>query len=78
VFASGAAGAATPVQTITGANTLLDEPYQVWLDSAGNIWVGNTSGIVAFPNNATGNVAPSVSITGAATLVNEPFGVFLR
>jgi hypothetical protein len=78
VFAAGSNGVSTPVQTITGSNTQLSTPYSVMLDNKGNIWVGNSTGVVAFPNNANGNVAPTFNITGAATLVNEPWGVALH
>ncbi|MBV8172778.1 MAG: hypothetical protein JO219_12700 [Candidatus Eremiobacteraeota bacterium] len=78
VFAAGSNGASTPVQTITGSNTLLSTPYSVVLDNQGNIWVGNSNGVLMFPGNANGNVAPTVNITGAATLVNEPYGVALH
>ncbi len=78
VFAAGANGLSTPVQTIQGVNTKLNVPYSLQLDSAGNIWVGNKDNVEMFPSNATGNVAPTVFIQGANTLVNEPWGVALH
>jgi hypothetical protein len=78
VFAAGANGLSTPVQTIQGLLTKLNIPYSVQLDNAGNIWVGNKDNVEMFPANANGNVAPTVFIQGANTLVNEPWGVALH
>ncbi|HEV2908323.1 MAG TPA: hypothetical protein VGX02_03540 [Candidatus Eremiobacteraceae bacterium] len=78
VFAAGANGLSTPVQTIQGVLTKLNIPYSVQLDNAGNIWVGNSDNVEMFPASANGNVAPTVFIQGANTLVNEPWGVALH
>jgi len=78
VFAPSASGASVPIATITGAGTLLSTPYSLVLDQFGDIWVGNSTGVTAWPPGTTGNVAPTVSITGAATLVNEPWGLALH
>jgi hypothetical protein len=75
VFAATATGTSTATRVITGANTSLVNPWQVQVDSAGNIFVADsTSGSVGssvmmykFAASATGNVAPTLKIASSAT-----------
>lgn len=74
-FAPGANGAATPVKTISGANTGLDLPYQVAFDGSDNIYVvnGNGSGsVVEYAAGASGNATPIATIGGSATGLDGP------
>jgi sugar lactone lactonase YvrE len=81
VFAAGATGMATPIQTISGAATLINYPLGIAVDRNSNIYVANHQGftggqgaITVFAAGANGNVAPTATITDAGNLVN-PFGV---
>ncbi|HET9029390.1 MAG TPA: hypothetical protein VFN49_04370 [Candidatus Aquilonibacter sp.] len=64
IFAAGASGAATPIATIAGANTLLCGPHAVAVDAYGTIYVEN-SGSASNPSNACTN---SVSSAGSITV----------
>jgi sugar lactone lactonase YvrE len=79
VYAAGATGNATPIQTISGANTGLDEPNGLALDSNNNIYVANedSSTVTVYAATATGNVAPTTTIGGAATGIEYPHAVAL-
>lgn len=65
VFAPGANGNATPIRTISGAATTLQntvlggQPQGLALDPAGNAFVTMGPVVLEFPSGATGNVAPS-------------------
>ena len=74
-FAPGATGAATPVRTISGANTGLNLPYQVAFDGSDNIYVVNGNGygsVVEFAAGASGNATPIATIGGSATGLDGP------
>src|SRR5580658_3623763 len=67
VFSAHANGDVSPIQTISGSNTLLSGQstgnYQgIAVDAPGNIWVPNMNGaggyITEYANDANGNVAP--------------------
>ena len=84
VFAPGANGNATPIRTITGSNTKLNNPSSVALDASGNIYAGNgasnsiaTSGgsgsITVYAPDANGNVAPIRTIAGSNTGISNPY-----
>jgi 6-phosphogluconolactonase (cycloisomerase 2 family) len=82
VYAAGASGNATPIQTISGSNTGLSDIYGIALDAAGDIYVASAAqngpgaqSVNVFAPGATGNVAPMRTISGAATLLSEPIGV---
>ena len=68
-FAPGASGAANPVRTIRGPNTLFDEPEGIAFDAAGNIWVVNllANSLLRFDRAADGDVAPTVVVSGSNT-----------
>jgi len=75
VYAAAATGTSTATRVITGATTTLVSPWQVQVDSAGSIFVGDsntgsTGGTVIlrkFAAAATGNIAPSLTISTALT-----------
>jgi hypothetical protein len=64
IYAPSATGAATPIRTITGSNTTLENPIRVAVDAAGNTYVGQDYfenqmyPIVEFAAGAQGNVVP--------------------
>ncbi len=70
VFAAGASGNATPLSTISGAATTVNEPDSMGTDALDNIYyVDNEGGavtIMKFAAGATGNVAPANSMTSSA------------
>jgi len=62
-FAPGANGNVSPIATIEGANTGLDDPHALAIDSSGDIWVFNFGGTVTeYPPGSKGNVTPIYSI----------------
>ncbi len=80
--ASTATGNIAPSRTITGANTNLNGPEDVWLDSVSNtLYVANgASNSITVYNNAstaTGNIAPSRTIIGANTGLSLPYYMWL-
>jgi len=82
VFAPRSNGNVAPTATITGAATLLNEPFYLFVDSSGNIWASNWTGGVAgsitkYTAGSNGNAAPANTITGAATLLIGPCGLFV-
>jgi len=81
IFSAGATGNVAPAATIAGANTLLDTPNGIALDSHGNIYVANENGpgfsVTIYPAGTNGNVAPSGTITGANTGLNVSHAVAL-
>jgi hypothetical protein len=77
VFAKGATGNATPIQTIGGANTQLVSVRGVAVDGSGNIYAANdgTSSVTVYAKGSNGNVAPRATISGASTGLSGPFGI---
>ena len=83
MYAAGANGNVSPIQTITGPNTLLD-PVGIAVDSGLNIYVENDSSrsskaglISVFAAGASGNVSPIRTITGSMTKLVYPEGIAL-
>jgi hypothetical protein len=76
-FAPGAGGAM--LRQVTGALTLLAQPFGVAYDSAGNLYVANSgnSTITVYAPSANGNVAPIRTITAGASGLNQPKGLAL-
>ena len=63
---------------ISGGATDLDFPYDMAIDTTGNIYVANYSGnsiTVYDVGSQSGNVTPNQNIVGAATLLSSPVGV---
>jgi len=64
--------------TISGDATDLNFPYDMAIDSAGNIYVANYLGnsvTVYDVGHQSGNVTPKQNIAGVATLLSSPVGV---
>jgi len=78
VYDAGATGNATPIATIKGASTLLNQPIGIALDPAGRIYVassGNTNAqyrITVYAADANGDVAPVATLSGANTGLSAP------
>jgi serine/threonine-protein kinase len=73
IYPVAASGAATPIATISGANTQLNQPFFDVVDSSGTLYVSNqgnpgtqTAGYVTeyAATDQSGNVAPTRTITG--------------
>lgn len=62
---------------IVGSGTLLNEPFSVALDSAGNIYAANelSSSITVYAAGSSGNVSPTWQIVGSKTGLATPSGV---
>ncbi|WP_262848716.1 hypothetical protein [Mumia quercus] len=58
VFAAGANGDVRPLRRISGAASLITNPHDVSVDSAGFTWVADLDRVFAFAPTADGNVAP--------------------
>ncbi|HKW44194.1 MAG TPA: NHL repeat-containing protein [Candidatus Eremiobacteraceae bacterium] len=79
VFAANANGNPTPLQTIQGGNTLLDQPAGVAVGASG-IFVadGDTPAVTSYHVTANGNTPPSTDVTGAKTKLAAPIGIAVR
>ena len=80
VYAEGATGDATPIQTIRGFHTRLAFPTDVAVDASRDIYVANegNSSVTVYSAGATGNVAPIQTIAGSMTGLFEPRGIALN
>ncbi len=81
VYAAGSSGNVTPIATITGPDTGLDDPC-IAVDSSGKIYAGNaTDSITVYPPGSNGNVKPIATITGPdkgdKTGLSQPNGIAL-
>lgn len=78
VYAATARGNATPIATIAGTNTGLDQPQGIALDPAGRIVVASSAfashqyRITVYNGNANGNVPPLATIAGIKTGLSVP------
>ena len=79
VFAAGSNGNVSPVATISGKKTKLDDPYGVALDASGNLHVANdeTSTVAAFASGTHGDAKPTL-LKGKKTGLDYPLGIFIR
>jgi 6-phosphogluconolactonase (cycloisomerase 2 family) len=71
VYAEGATGNATPIQTISDSYTGLTKPTDVAVDASRDIYVANSTGngsVTVYSAGATGNVAPIQTIVGSMTV----------
>jgi hypothetical protein len=77
IFAAGATGNATPLQTIQGSNTGFQNVNTVGVDAQNNIYVADdaqfSNAIYVFPSTANGNVTPTRTISGSSTTFNTPY-----
>ena len=80
VYAEGATGDATPIQTISGSYTGLAYPIDVAVDASRDIYVANNrdSTATVYSAGATGDVAPIQTIAGSMTAVFDPYGIALN
>lgn len=79
-YASTSSGNIAPTRTLIGANTLLNDPRGLTIDTANNrLFVTNVvdNSISIFNNASTvnGDTAPTRRIAGAATTLNTPLGI---
>ena len=80
VYAEGATGDATPIQTIRGFHTGLAFPTDVAVDASRDIYVANegNSSVTVYSAGATGNVPPIETIGGSMSGVLDPYGIALN
>jgi hypothetical protein len=83
-YSSTANGYATPTKSIEGSNTLLEQPYNVAIDSSGNLYVpadyanaSNPAFINIYSSSASGNAAPTSIIEGSHTKLKFPSQVWI-
>lgn len=75
-FAAGATGTPAPMVTLTGANTQLSVPENMWLDASGKLYVANHAAeVTVFAAGASGNATPLQLIAGSNTQLITPYGV---
>ena len=78
VYAATATGNATPVASISGDSTGLDQPTGITLGGAGDIYVASTAftsnqyRITVYAGNANGNIAPLRTLAGINTGLSVP------
>jgi len=85
VWKKDATGNVNPIRTISGSNSLLNEPYGMACDSHGNLWVANAGNgslgygdsILEFAKGAHGNVSPITAIGGSRTGLKYPANVHI-
>jgi hypothetical protein len=83
VYPPHSTGDATPVATISGANTGLNEPVGVALDPRGNIYAVNRAGftglgsVTVYQSGSNGNIAPVRKLAGERTRISTPAGIAL-
>ena len=73
VFAPGSNGNATPERVLQGADTGLDGPADVKVDSNGDVWASNFYGntITEYAPGASGDATPICTISGSNTGLDE-------
>lgn len=71
---------AVPTRVIAGANTGINNTWGMWLDTAGQLYVGNigTASITVYAPGATGDAAPLRTIAGGNTGLDEPAFLIIR
>jgi DNA-binding beta-propeller fold protein YncE len=80
VYPLKASGDTAPLRVIQGANTRLNWPASIWVDTVHDeLYVANDSddSVLVFKTADQGNVAPARMIRGPQTHVKNPTGVFL-
>ena len=72
-------GDATPLATITGANTMFAFPRAVAIEPGGDILACNADGVIArFAPDADGNATPISTISGANTMLSNCAGIVVN
>jgi DNA-binding beta-propeller fold protein YncE len=79
VYAKNANGNAAPIQTISGSNTGLNQPFGISVKGTA-MYVTNESAntVTVYSASANGNVAPTRTIGGSNTGLNGPAGITLH
>ena len=79
VYAAGSKGNARPLATIIGADTGLDNPSGIGIDSTGKIYVANRGGgrtnessMTVYAAGSSGNMKPIATIAGPDTGLDDP------
>jgi sugar lactone lactonase YvrE len=82
VYPAGSNGNVSPSAGIVGADTGLDGPYGIALDSSGNIYVANGYGgptgggsVTVYPAGSSGDAAPATTITSSFNGIDGAFGI---
>jgi sugar lactone lactonase YvrE len=81
VYAAGSNGDTTPIATIGGSDTGLNNPFGVAVDSGGKIYVANFFGevgsgsVTVYSAGSNGNARPVATIIGADTGLDNPSGI---
>jgi sugar lactone lactonase YvrE len=81
VYAAGSDAETTPMATIAGLRTELENPFGIAVDSSGKIYVANFAGghgagsVTVYPAGSNGNVAPIATIAGDDTGLDNPSGI---
>jgi DNA-binding beta-propeller fold protein YncE len=77
IFPAGSNGNIAPTATITGADTGLNDPGAVAVDSSGNIYVANfrVNNVTEYSAGISGNAAPIATISGTNTGFVDVAGV---
>lgn len=80
-YAAQSSGNVSPIATISGSATGLNEPVGLAVDSQGNIYASNFNypnfSVTVYSAGSNGNVAPAATIAGPATSLVYPEGVAL-
>ena len=61
----------TLIRTISGPNTLLNNPGTLALDASGRLYVTNANQVTVYSPGANGNVAPIAVVGGANTNIQD-------
>ena len=77
IFLANSNGNVKPIATITdaGADTKLDDPTGVALDSTGQIYVANKIGVNVYPSGTNRDVPPLFTIAGERTRLSRLSGI---
>lgn len=68
VYDAGSNGDVSPIQTITGSDTLIDIPNDITVDASDNIYLSDYHDILVFAAGSNGDVAPIQDISGSNTV----------
>jgi HYDIN/CFA65/VesB family protein/beta-propeller repeat-containing protein len=74
-YPTGSAGEVEPSAVIAGANSGLDQPFGIAVDSAGNIYVANVGGNAISEYSRRDGATPIALIAGSMTGLSESAGV---
>jgi sugar lactone lactonase YvrE len=76
IYSAGSYATGAPIATIAGDNTGLSNPFGIALDSAGNIFVLNSSNaITVYPPGSAGDATPKTTINIDSKGNNYPVGM---